>query len=77
MTLPLDGRRILVGVGGSVAAFKACQVVTDLRRDGAEVKVAMTEAATHFVTPRCSARSADTGSLPPCGRTRLPRLDTA
>lgn len=50
MTGPLDGHRILVGVGGSVAAFKACQVVTDLRRDGAEVKVAMTEAATHFVT---------------------------
>ena len=51
MSLPLDGRRILVGVGGSVAAFKACQVVTDLRREGAEVKVAMTEAATRFVTP--------------------------
>ena len=51
MTLPLDGHRVLVGVGGSVAAFKACQIVTDLRRDGAEVKVAMTDAATHFVTP--------------------------
>ena len=51
MTLALDGHRVLVGVGGSVAAFKACQVVTDLRREGAEVKVAMTEAATHFVTP--------------------------
>ncbi len=51
MTSPLDGRRVLVGVGGSVAAYKACQVVTDLRREGAEVKVAMTEAATHFVTP--------------------------
>jgi phosphopantothenoylcysteine decarboxylase / phosphopantothenate---cysteine ligase len=50
MTLVLDGRRVLVGVGGSVAAYKACQVVTDLRRDGAEVKVAMTEAATRFVT---------------------------
>ena len=32
MTLALDGRRVLIGVGGSVAAFKACQVVTDLRR---------------------------------------------
>src|SRR5579864_9299366 len=51
MTLALEARRVLVGVGGSVAAFKACQVVTDLRREGAEVKVAMTEAATHFVTP--------------------------
>jgi phosphopantothenoylcysteine decarboxylase/phosphopantothenate--cysteine ligase len=51
MTLALDGRRVLIGVGGSVAAFKACQVVTDLRREGAEVKVAMTDAATRFVTP--------------------------
>jgi phosphopantothenoylcysteine decarboxylase/phosphopantothenate--cysteine ligase len=51
MTAALDARRVLVGVGGSVAAFKACQVVTDLRREGAEVKVAMTEAATRFVTP--------------------------
>lgn len=51
MTLALESRRVLVGVGGSVAAFKACQVVTDLRREGAEVRVAMTEAATRFVTP--------------------------
>src|SRR5579863_1938524 len=51
MTLALEARRVLVGVGGSVAAFKACQVVTDLRREGAEVRVAMTEAATRFVTP--------------------------
>jgi phosphopantothenoylcysteine decarboxylase / phosphopantothenate---cysteine ligase len=49
--MTLDGRRVLVGVGGSVAAFKACEVVTDLRRGGAEVRVAMTEAATRFVTP--------------------------
>ena len=46
-----EGRRVLVGVGGSVAAFKACEVITDLRRAGAEVRVAMTDAATHFVTP--------------------------
>src|SRR5476649_508039 len=49
--MALHDRRVLVGVGGSVAAFKACQVVTDLRREGAEVRVAMTEAATRFVTP--------------------------
>lgn len=48
---PLGSRRVLVGVGGSVAAYKACEVVTELRRRGAEVRVAMTEAATRFVTP--------------------------
>jgi phosphopantothenoylcysteine decarboxylase / phosphopantothenate---cysteine ligase len=47
----VSGRRILVSVGGSVAAFKACDVVTELRRRQADVRVAMTEAATHFVTP--------------------------
>ncbi len=51
MTLDLDARRVLVGVGGSVAAYKACQVVTELRRGGADVRVAMTEAAVRFVTP--------------------------
>ena len=47
----LAGRRVLVSVGGSVAAFKACEVVTEVRRRGGEVRVAMTEAATRFVTP--------------------------
>jgi len=44
-------RRVLVGIGGSVAAFKACEVVTELRRRDVEVRVAMTAAATRFVTP--------------------------
>jgi phosphopantothenoylcysteine decarboxylase/phosphopantothenate--cysteine ligase len=44
-------RRVLVSVGGSVAAFKAGEVITELRRRSAEVRVAMTEAATRFVTP--------------------------
>ncbi len=51
MTLDLDGHRVMIGVGGSVAAYKACEVVTALRREGAEVKVAMTDAAARFVTP--------------------------
>ncbi len=47
----LDGRRILVCVGGSVAAYKSGDVITLLRRRGAEVRVAMTDAATRFVGP--------------------------
>jgi len=42
---------VLVAIGGSVAAFKACDVVTEVRRRGGEVRVAMTEAAARFVTP--------------------------
>lgn len=45
------GRRIIVGVTGGIAAYKACILVSKLSQAGAEVTVAMTEAATHFVTP--------------------------
>ena len=47
----LDGRRILIGVCGGIAAYKTCHVVSALAQRGAEVSVAMTEAATRFVTP--------------------------
>jgi phosphopantothenoylcysteine decarboxylase/phosphopantothenate--cysteine ligase len=46
----LDGRRIAVGVGGGIAAYKACELVRVLRRARAEVRVAMTPAAQAFVT---------------------------
>lgn len=47
----LRGRRVLLYVSGSIAACKAAEIVTLLRRSGAEVRVAMTAAATRFVTP--------------------------
>ncbi len=47
----LQGRRVIVGVGGGIAAYKACELVRELGRAGAEVRVAMTEAARQFVTP--------------------------
>jgi phosphopantothenoylcysteine decarboxylase/phosphopantothenate--cysteine ligase len=47
----LDGRRVVVYVSGSIAAYKACEVVTSLRKLGAEVRVAMTDAGARFVTP--------------------------
>ena len=47
----LQGRRVVVGVGGGIAAYKACELVRELGRAGAEVRVAMTEAAQEFVTP--------------------------
>lgn len=45
------GARILVGVTGGIAAYKTAMVVSKLAQAGAEVTVAMTEAATKFVTP--------------------------
>ena len=47
----LDGRRIAVYVSGSVAAYKSCDVITALRKRGAEVRVAMTAGAQRFITP--------------------------
>lgn len=45
----LNGRKIIVGVGGGIAAFKAVWVVRELGRRGASVRVVMTEAAQRFV----------------------------
>src|SRR6267378_3708537 len=47
----LKGKRILLGITGGIAAYKAAVLVRLLVRAGADVRVAMTEAATRFVTP--------------------------
>ncbi len=47
----LEGKRILVGVCGGIAAYKVCALVSRLTQQGAEVTVAMTESATRFVGP--------------------------
>lgn len=43
--------RILLVVGGGIAAYKACELVRLLRKRGHAVRCVMTEAAHHFVTP--------------------------
>jgi len=48
---PLAGRLILLGITGSIAAYKAAELLRELARAGAEVQVMMTEAATHFIGP--------------------------
>jgi phosphopantothenoylcysteine decarboxylase/phosphopantothenate--cysteine ligase len=60
--MSIEGRKILVGVGGGIAAFKSVELVRILRGRGAEVRVAMTPAATRFVGPMTFA--AVTGSTP-------------
>lgn len=44
-------KRILIGVSGGIAAYKACTVVSRLAQAGADITVLMTDAATKFVTP--------------------------
>jgi phosphopantothenoylcysteine decarboxylase/phosphopantothenate--cysteine ligase len=48
---PLQGRLILLGVTGSIAAYKAAELLRLLTKAGAEVQVMMSEAATHFIGP--------------------------
>ncbi|HEX6030450.1 MAG TPA: bifunctional phosphopantothenoylcysteine decarboxylase/phosphopantothenate--cysteine ligase CoaBC [Tepidiformaceae bacterium] len=48
---PLAGRRVVLGVTGSISAFKAADLCSKLRQAGATVEVVMTPAATQFVTP--------------------------
>lgn len=44
-------RKILLGVTGSIAAYKACELVRLFVKNGDEVTVVMTDAATRFVSP--------------------------
>lgn len=47
----LQGKHILLGVSGSIAAYKAAYITRLLVKNGASVKVVMTEASSHFITP--------------------------
>ncbi len=47
----LNGKRILLGVTGGIAAYKAAELVRLLKKGGAEVQVVMTRAAREFITP--------------------------
>ena len=49
--MELTGKHIALGVSGGIAAYKAAELVRLLIKQGATVQVAMTEAATHFITP--------------------------
>jgi phosphopantothenoylcysteine decarboxylase/phosphopantothenate--cysteine ligase len=49
--LPLAGKHIVLGVTGSISAYKAADLASKLRQAGAAVEVVMTPAATQFITP--------------------------
>ena len=49
--LAWEGRRILIGVGGGIAAYKVCEVVSTLFKAGANVRVILTQASQEFITP--------------------------
>ena len=67
----LNTRKIILGIGGGIATYKAVTVASRLRQAGADVTVAMTPAAQQFVGPLSFAavtgREAQTGMMPPPG----------
>jgi phosphopantothenoylcysteine decarboxylase/phosphopantothenate--cysteine ligase len=47
----LHGKKIILGITGSIAAYKAAELTRELVRRGADVKVVMTKNAAEFITP--------------------------
>ena len=48
--MDLQGKCVLLGVTGGIAAYKMANVASALKKLGADVEVIMTENATHFIT---------------------------
>lgn len=46
----MNGKRILLIIGGGIAAYKACELVRLIRKNGASVTCVLTEGGSHFVT---------------------------
>jgi phosphopantothenoylcysteine decarboxylase/phosphopantothenate--cysteine ligase len=49
--MQLKGKKLILGVGGGIAAYKACELTRRLSDAGADVHVVLTESAQQFVTP--------------------------
>ncbi len=77
----LAGRRILLGITGGIAAYKSADLARRLRERGAEVQVAMTRAATEFVTPltlqAVSGRAVRTTLLDPAAEAGMSHIELA
>ena len=47
----LSGREVILGCTGGIAAYKACEIIRELRRDSANVHVILTRSGSQFITP--------------------------
>ncbi|NBG89135.1 bifunctional phosphopantothenoylcysteine decarboxylase/phosphopantothenate--cysteine ligase CoaBC [Isachenkonia alkalipeptolytica] len=47
----LKGKNVVLGVTGGIAAYKACEIISGLKKIGANIDVIMTRSATEFITP--------------------------
>jgi len=46
-----QGQRVLIGIGGGIAAYKVCEVISTLFKAGMQVRVILTDSAQQFITP--------------------------
>src|ERR1700758_2306684 len=77
----MQGKRILLGVSGGIAAYKSPDLVRRLRERGAEVQVVMTAAAREFVTPTTfqavSGRAVRTDLWDPAAEAAMSHIELA
>lgn len=66
-------KRIVLGVGGGIAAYKSAELVRRLRDHGAEVRVVMTQGGREFITPSPCRRSPAIPSTWTCSTPRRKR----
>jgi len=48
----LKSKKVIVAVGGGIAAYKVCELVSTLFKSGVEVRIILTKSAQKFITPR-------------------------
>ena len=81
METKLNGRKILLGVTGGIAAYKAAELCRALRKSGAEVRVVMTQGAVEFITPltmqALSANPVHTNLLDPDAEAGMGHIELA
>lgn len=77
----LEGKRILLGVSGGIAAYKAAELVRLFVKSGASVRVVMTENARRFITPLTlqvlSGHSVGTDLFDPAFESQVGHIETA
>jgi phosphopantothenoylcysteine decarboxylase / phosphopantothenate---cysteine ligase len=47
----MQGKRVLIGLSGGIAAYKVCEVISTLAKQGVEVRAILTDSAQAFITP--------------------------
>ncbi|MDX1678996.1 bifunctional phosphopantothenoylcysteine decarboxylase/phosphopantothenate--cysteine ligase CoaBC [Arsukibacterium sp.] len=81
MQQTLAAKRILLGISGGIAAYKSADLVRRLKERGAEVRVILTEAAQHFITPltlqALSGNPVSTSMLDPAAEAAMGHIELA